>query len=219
MPELQRTLEKLVLRLDSMGLRVEQAVLDSLRAAHDLNIEFGAQVNANDAAIDHEEVEIEQECIRLLALFQPAAIDLRTICTIIKVNADLERIADLAAGVGRRVKRMVAEGANIHEYPDFDEVERIALDLLHKTMLIISSGDTEMAREVIGFDKLINQGYKRFVRSVLEREKDRPGGTERTLTLFMLSKTLERIGDHCTNIAEDIIYLKTGEIVRHSGLS
>ena len=108
MSELQRRLENLLLRLDHMGLRTEQAVSDAFAAAAPGTWRPARRSSQADAEIDREEVEIEQECIRLLALYQPAAIDLRTICFVIKVNNDLERIADKAAGLGRRVKHVVA---------------------------------------------------------------------------------------------------------------
>jgi phosphate transport system protein len=215
MSELQKRLEKLILRVDSMGLRVEQAVADALKASREGNIEAGRQIDQNDVQIDREEVEIEQECILLLALYQPAAVDLRAICTVIKVNTDLERIADMAAGIGRRVKRMVAEGAHLADYPEWEAVAELTLDVLGKTVRILASNDVELARQVIQIDPRVNAAYKAFVRAVLEKEHGREGGAERTLTMFMLAKNMERISDHCANIAEDIIFLRTGDIVRH----
>ncbi len=215
MSELAKQIDVLLRRLNALGLRVEQAAQDALEATRRLDVDAGKAVDERDAEVDREEVAIEQECIRQLALYQPAAIDLRTICTIIKVNSDLERIADLASGIGRRVKRMVAEGASVGGDADFNEVAGITLELLKKTIDSLVDPQIDLAREVMESDKQINQAYKRFVRGVPERERTKEGGADRAITLFMLAKTLERIGDHCTNIAEDIIFWRTGEIVRH----
>jgi phosphate transport system protein len=215
MSELQKRLEKLLLRLDHMGLRVEQAVVDALRAVREGNVTAGLQIEQDDSVIDREEVEVEQECIRLLALYQPAAIDLRTICMVIKVNNDLERIADKAASIGGRVKHVVAERITLTDYPGFEVLAQGTLDLLRKTVSMLSGSDVDTARSVIEYDKTINQAYKNLVRHILDREAQRLGGAEIAMTLILLCRALERIADLCTNIAEDIIFLRTGDIVRH----
>ena len=216
MSELQSRLEKLVLRLDHMGMRVEQAVIDALRALQKSNVEAGESVDKNDPVIDREEVEIEQECIRLFALYQPAAIDLRTLCTIIKVNSDLERIADLAASMARRVKYVVAEKVSFEKYKEFEHLAQLTLDILGRTVRMLSSRDTAIAKKVIESDALIDKGYRHVVQAVLEQEDRRVGGAGAAMTVINLVKAMERIGDLCTNIAEDVIFLRTGDIVRHA---
>ncbi|MCD4824672.1 MAG: phosphate signaling complex protein PhoU [Phycisphaerae bacterium] len=216
MSELQGRLEKVMLRLDLMGMRVEQALADALQAAKDGDVEAGRNVDEHDSLIDREEVEIEQECIRLLALYQPAAIDLRMICTIIKINNDLERIADLAAGIGKRVKHVVEDKISFDNYGGFDSLAQAAREILGKTVRMLGATDSSTANKVIKFDDKINQYYRQFVRDVLDTEGKKVGGLEAAMTLINLAKALERIGDLCTNIAEDIIFLKTGDIVRHA---
>lgn len=216
MSELQSRLNTLMLRLDHMGMRVEQALVDALRALHKRDEPAGAAVDRNDPQIDREEVEIEQECIRLLALYQPAAVDLRTLCTIIKVNSDLERIADLAAGMGRRVKHLLADDIFLEEYEEFEHLAQATVDILGRTIRMLSGTDVETARKVIQADDLIDKGYKHVVQAVLKHEDRRIGGAGAVMTVINLAKALERIGDHCTNIAEDIIFLRTGDIVRHA---
>ncbi len=216
MSELQPRLDKLVLRLDRMGMRTEQAVIDAFHAVESGDVEGGNLVNENDSTIDREEVEIEQECIRLLALYQPTAIDLRTICTIIKVNNDLERVADLAASVGRRVKHVVADKIDLGSDKLFVQLKRDALDTLGKTVRMLTATDTSVARSIIRADRQIDEDYRLLVQSVLEEESQRIGGAETAMTVINLGKALERIGDLCTNIAEDIIFLRTGDVVRHA---
>jgi phosphate transport system protein len=215
MSELQQRLEKMILRLDTMGMRVEQALVDALRAIEEGDIEAGKVIDQNDRIIDREEVEIEQDCIRLLALYQPAAVDLRMVCTIIKVNSDLERIADLAAGMGRRVRRVVEDEVNLDDQPGFRRLAQQTLEVMGRTVRMLSVPDAAIASRVIETDQTINQIYKETMQAVLERHGQEPGGTQVVLTMMNLAKALERIGDLCTNIAEDIIFLRTGDIVRH----
>jgi phosphate transport system protein len=215
MSELQNRLNKVLLRLDHMGMRVEQAVADVVRALEDADATGGREVDRRDSAIDREEVEIEQECIRLLALYQPAAIDLRTICTIIKVNSDLERIADLAANIGRQIRHLVENDLSLAQYPALMDLAQATVDVLGRTVRMLSAADSSTAEQVIQADAQIDEGYRRVVQSVLAADGEGPAA-ETVLTMTNLAKALERIGDHCTNIAEDIIFLRTGDIIRHA---
>ncbi len=198
-----------------MGLRVEQALIDALDAVRDRNPRAAAAVDRNDLVIDREEVEIEQECIRLLALYQPAAVDLRAICTFIKVNSDLERIADLAAGIARRVEGLVADNADPEHYEGYRQLADGAVDILRKTLRVLGAKDVDAASSVIAYDKVIDEHYARCVTSALEAEGRRLGGAEPAMLIINVARALERVGDLCTNIAEDIIFLSTGDIVRH----
>lgn len=215
MAGLEERLEKLTLRLDHLGMRVEQAFTDAWRAVERGDVEAGNKVDADDAIIDREEIEIEQECIRLLALYQPAAIDLRTICTIIKTNNDLERIADLAASMGRRVRHVVGVGLTVAEYPRLLSLKQDTSEVLGLTIRLLSHRNAKVAHTVIENDQRIDDAYSDLVQSVLRAEDQHVGGAEVAMTLINLAKAFERIGDLCTNIAEDLIFLATGDIVRH----
>jgi phosphate transport system protein len=214
MSELQRRTEALLLMLDRMGLRAERAVHEALRAVHDRDIIAGEQVDQDDARLDAEEVEVERECVRLMALYQPTAVDLRTLVFVIKANNDLERIADKAAHIGRRVKHCVAEHVVPQDLAEYADLERLALDVLGRTVRLLSRRDADAARETIALDQRINHAYKKLARRVLEDPEFR-GDVDRVLTVFLLARALERIGDLCTNIAEDVVFLCTGDIVRH----
>jgi phosphate transport system protein len=224
MSELEKRLEKLSLRLDRMGMRVEEAVIDAVNAVMDNDLDAAQIVYENDSQIDREEVEIEQECIRLLALYQPAAIDLRRICTIIKINNDLERIADFAVTLVKRVKHLVEERldlrhiASLPQGQSFRELQSNTLEVLGGTMRLLSTGDVETARRVIRSDERIDENYKKFAQAILAGEISFPTDPAAcAMTLISLSKAMERIGDLCTNIAEDTIFLLTGDVVRHAG--
>jgi len=214
--ELQERLERLSLRLDLMGMRVEQALADALGALGNGDVDAGKTIDQRDSAIDREEVEIEQECIRLLALYQPTAIDLRTLCTIIKVNNDLERVADFAAGIGRGVADAVAHDLNCAQSAAFTTLAQTTVDTLGRTVRMLRAADAQGARNVIASDAEIDEAYSVFVHDVLAAEDSRVGGAEAALIKINVAKALERVGDLCTNIAEDIIFLRTGDIVRHA---
>lgn len=216
MSELPRRLDRLILRLDHMGLRVEQALTDALHAIRQNDEEEAHAVQRHDDVIDRQEVEIEKECIRLLALYQPAATDLRRICMVIKVNNDLERIADLASTIARRTKHLIDEGIQLDAYPLFDSLAQMTSEALGRTVRMLSAIDTKAAEGIIHNDHKINEAYSLFVRTTLDRERTREDGVEAAFTLLVLARSLERIGDLCTNIAEDMIFLSTGEIVRHT---
>jgi phosphate transport system protein len=215
MSELEHRLESLTLRLDHMGMRAEQAVLDALAAVDKGDVEAGAKVDELDSVIDREEVEIEQECIRLLALYQPAAIDLRTICTVIKVNNDLERIADKGAKIGRLVKRIVEFRIDLGNDIEFVRLRHDTLDMLGRTTRMLSTRELAAARGILEMDHVIDEDNRTLIRSALHA-KAPSLGVEGVWAMVSLARALERIGDLCANIAEDIIFLRTGDIVRHS---
>ncbi|HAU37093.1 MAG TPA: phosphate transport system regulatory protein PhoU [Phycisphaerales bacterium] len=215
MSELQKNLEKLALRLDRMGMQVAQAVDNGLKAIADRDVAAGEKVDEDDSKIDREEVEIEQECINLLALYQPTAIDLRRICCIIKVNSDLERIADIAARLGRRVKHIVAGDIRLEDFPGYAPLVAATREILSLTVRMLNSTDAELPRQVIAADHKLDSAYAKFAREALDAGRKTPD-IDTALTLALLARSLERIGDHCTNIAEDIFFLITGDIIRHS---
>jgi len=140
---------------------------------------------------------------------------LRTICTIIKVNSDLERIADLAAGIGRRVKHTTKNKIDFECYGDFDYLVSLTVDILGKTVRTLKPADSSTAYKIIEADDDIDSCYKNFVSGILTSQTRTIETVETALTLINLAKAMERIGDLCTNIAEDIIFLKTGDIIRH----
>lgn len=215
MSELQRSLEALARRLDQMALRVAQAVNEALWAIRDRDVPAGERIGQNDSRIDQEEVEIERECIELLARYEPKAIDLRRICCIIKVNNDLERIADLADRLGRQVSHLAAGNISVAEFREYEDLEEAVRNILDRTVRLMNSTDPELPRQVIEADRNVDTASRAFARAALETARTRGGDIDVPLTLITLARSLERIGDHCTNIAEDTFFYLTGEIVRH----
>jgi len=230
MSELIKRLDRLFLKLDHMALLVEQSLSDAIYALVAGDEEDARAVIEADETIDNREVEIERECIRLLALYQPAAIDLRRICFVIKANNDLERIADLSVSLSKMRLILLNEEIAMLPFTRFQKLADLVTDALHQTVRLFATqpeGDAKesqesnhltLARSIISNDGLIiDVVFREFLEEVLSEKNLLEGKTNAIYALTSLGRSLERIGDLCTNIAEDVIFLYTGEIVRHGG--
>ncbi|MFO8012278.1 MAG: phosphate signaling complex protein PhoU [Phycisphaerae bacterium] len=216
MSELQRNVDALMRQLDRMGLRVQQTVLDALDAVGARDLEAGQAVSNQDSTIDAEEVAVEKECVRLLALYQPTAVDLRSLCFVIKANNDLERIADKAASIGRRIRHLVADDIDLGTYPEWPDLVDLVTDRLDQTLRAISSRNLDAAQALVASDVDAEEAYRRIARHIIVRAREAPGGVDMAVTLTLLVRAVHRIGELCTNIAEDIIFVCTGDIIRHA---
>ena len=227
MSELIKRLERLFLKLDHTALLVEQAFADALLAVESGKEEDAEMVVHSDAAIDTREVETERECIRMLALYQPAAIDLRRICFVVKVNSDLERIGDYCVKIAKRGRKMKRENVLLTAFPAFFKLaEQVAatyrqtmqlFSLRHKDDETPSESGMETATAIINADGETDMLFREFLEQTLGAEETFHGRLKVWYDLTSLGRSLERIGDLCTNIAEDAIFMFSGEIVRHGG--
>ena len=221
MHELIKRLDKLFLKLDHTALLVEQSIADVIEVVLSGNQADAIAVIESDEEIDRREVEIERECIRLLALYQPAAIDLRRICFIIKVNSDLERIADLCVSIAKMQLRMYEHDASIHSILSFRKLADTASATYRKTIQLLApqrDGNTDnlaFAESIIQGDPENDAAFKDYLAEVLNEASPFKGNTDAIYALTSLGRSFERIGDLCCDIAEDAIFLETGEIVRH----
>jgi phosphate transport system protein len=231
MSELAKRLDRLFLKLDHMALLVEQIMSDALYAVTTGNEEDTKVVIDSDEIIDRREVEIERECIRLLALYQPAAIDLRRICFVIKANNDLERIADLCVNLAKMSMILAKEHIDVRDFPAFEKLAGEVSDAYHQTMRLISPQrndfhdppqdtiapyDLELAWSIIKRDvEQIDVTFRGYLDEIFSAEGVFQGKLNAIYALTTMGRALERLGDQCTNIAEDAIFLITGEIVRH----
>jgi phosphate transport system protein len=223
MTELAKRLERLFLKLDHTALRVEQMFVDALFSLESGNDDDVETVIQSDDAIDLREVETERECVRLLALYQPAAIDLRRICFVVKANSDLERIADYCVKMAKRRRKMHREGISLKSFPVFYKLaEQIGMTYRQTIRLFAlrneddSAGLIEAAQAVIAADGETNVLFREFLDQTIAVEAMFHGRLRVWYDLTALGRSLERIGDLCTNIAEDAIFMFSGEIVRHS---
>ena len=214
----QDLLAELRSRMSRMSAMVQEIVEQSIEAIDRLDPKLARQVIDSDSKIDEEEVHVEQAAINLLALYQPAAVDLRLIATIIKVNSELERIADCAVNVAQRVLPLAgADSLDGKLSRDLTRLSRNVAVTLRDTIKAFNTLDEQQARKVSAGDDLVDALYSQIVQDSLTT-LDNPGhGSDTTgiLANIMIAKNLERIGDHCTNIAEDVIYVCCGRIVRH----
>ena len=212
-------LEDLKGRLARMTAMVRQQVELSVEALDARDGRLAQQVIDGDARIDDEEVKVERAAIDLLALYQPAAGDLRLITTIIKVNSDFERIADCAVNVAQRVLPLAAvsaAGQRFHVPDDLRLLASSVLVILRDTIKAFNLGDEPAARAVLRGDDVVDALYHQIVQDMLSAIQTDSQQANADLAAIMIAKNLERIADHCTNIAENVVYVQSGQIVRHA---
>jgi phosphate transport system protein len=211
---LAELLDDLKGRVARMGAMVQTQVEQSVEAVYTVDPKLAQQAIAMDERIDAEEVLVEKAAIDLLALHQPAAGDLRLITTVIKVNSDLERIADCAVNAAQRVIPLSRED---HSEPprDLKLIGNSVVSILRDAIRAFNLNDAELARHVLRNDDVVDALYHQIVQDQLGEIEQDGHGASTELSNIMIAKNLERIADHCTNIAEDVIYVHTGRIVRH----
>ena len=195
----------------------EAAVRDALRALDERRPDLAQRVIDGDAMIDREEVRIEEECIRLLLLSMPVAGDLRRVIAVLKIDNDLERIADLAVDIAEEALALSAAPADVSVPAALQVMADRALQMVRDSLNAFVGSDAALARAVLGMDDEVD----RLNREILDRSKalvqSHPSRIDTALGLFNVARRLERIADHATNIAEDVVYLKDGAIIRHHG--
>jgi phosphate transport system protein len=211
---LQRDIETLNNELLSISAMVEEMIDKATQALAHRQLELADEVVNSDEYVDQHEVHVEEECLKILALHQPVAVDLRRIATVMKVNNDLERIADLAVSIAQRAKAM-------DEFPAFPIPELLpqmvvlATQMVRGAMNSFVNMDTAAARKIIAMDKSVDQYNRDIIAELQALMRQRPEAVAAALHCFSAVRHIERIADHATNIAEDVIYLVEGDIVRH----
>ncbi|MBV8780658.1 MAG: phosphate signaling complex protein PhoU [Phycisphaerae bacterium] len=207
-------LDELRGRVGRMTAMVQQSVENAMEGLFDRDLDMAQQVIDGDKRIDDEEVKVEKAAIDLLALYQPAASDLRLITTIIKVNLDFERIADCAVNIAQRVLPLTRTD-DYSPPKDLRLMSNSVLSTLSDTNKAFNLLDDTIARQVLRGDDIVDALYHQIVQDMLTlMESDRQKANA-DLSNIMIAKNLERIGDHCTNIAEAVIYVHSGRIIRH----
>jgi phosphate transport system protein len=209
-----RSLAQLKRRLVQEATAALGMLEGALEALWKLDTVTAKQVRARDDRIDAEEVEIEQECFRLLALQQPFARDLRVITFILKVNADIERVADHASSIAKVAGRIPGTAEVRWPTALLEMGQRIPV-MCHTLLRAVLDEDAETARRVVEEDEVIDTLEKRLFLEVEVLMKDEPESLRTGLLIYRVGRELERVGDLMKNIAEDVIYLATGSIVRH----
>jgi phosphate transport system protein len=212
----QKEIERIKKKILHLTAMVEENLSGAVRSFTDRDVQLAEDVIEGDEEIDRMEVEVEEDCLKILALHQPVAIDLRFIVAVLKINSDLERIGDLAVNIAQRA-RTLAQTA-VKEVPfDLSSMLNVTLGMVKRSADALVDMDTSLAYNVGKSDDQVDE-YHRSAFSSIQREiRKNPEATEYFISLLTISRNLERIADHATNIAEDVIYMVDGEIVRHKG--
>jgi phosphate transport system protein len=211
----RRELESIKKRILTLGSMVENLVQLSLKAIEQVDGELALDIIRQDAEIDDMEVEVEEECLKVLALHQPVAVDLRFIIAVIKINNELERIGDQAVNIAQRVE-VIAKRPKPPFMFDYTEMGEKAQRMLKLSLDALVNLDVDMAYKVITMDdevdQIKNEAYDRIKQAI----KDLPDRVGYYINLLLISRHLERLSDHATNVAEEVIYLVEGDIYRHA---
>ncbi|MBI4389485.1 MAG: phosphate signaling complex protein PhoU [Nitrospinae bacterium] len=211
---LEREIEKLKNKILSLGTMVEESVQKAVKSLTERNSSLGLKVIDSDIVIDDMEVEVEEECLKILALHQPVANDLRLMVAILKINNDLERIGDLAVNIAERAV-FLATQEKIEIPEDLGKMVRKTQVMLKGSLDAMVNGDSILAREICAADDEVDEINRKMYVQVGKTMRSQPERLDCLIHLLSASRYLERVADHATNIAEDVIYLVEGDIIRH----
>ena len=201
-------------RLLSMGALVEERMHDATHALIDRRIDTAERIIGSDQDVNELQIEIDERCLRLLALQQPMASDLRLITAAMKINADLERIGDQAVNIAEQAVRVLSHPP-LKPIIDLPRMAEIAERMTRESLDAFVRKDAKLARAILARDDEVDQLKDQVFRVLLTYMMADPGTIERALGLILVSRHLERIADHATNIAEDVIFVVEAKDVRH----
>jgi phosphate transport system protein len=210
----EKEIEKLKKMVLTLGAEVEGSLQMSVKALTERNSALGLMVIDFDKKIDNMEVDVEEECLKILALYHPVANDLRLIVSILKINNDLERIGDLAVNIAERAV-FLATQEKIEIPEDINEMARKTQWMLKSSLDGLVNSDPSLARQVCAADDEVDEINRSMFTHIGKKMQVHIERLDCYIQLLSASRYLERVADHTTNIAEDVIYLVEGEIVRH----
>jgi phosphate transport system protein len=210
----QEELDQLKLRLLEMGGAAEEHVRLAIKGLVDRDAELIERVLISDERINSLHIEIDSRCFTLLALHQPMAADLRTIVAAVKINTDLERVGDLAVNIAEAARRYAIHPP-VKKLIDIPRMAGIAQEMLRDALDAFVRRDVALAQDVLNEDDRLDALKTQIFRELLTYMLQDPSTIEPALDLILVSRHLERIGDHATNIAEDVIFIVSAKDVRH----
>lgn len=211
---LQRDLDNLQRQILSLAGLVESAIFKSTRALRERNVGLAQEVVEGDSQIDLEENAITEECLKVLALHQPVAGDLRRIATAMMAVVDLERMGDLAEEVAERAVHL----SHLPPLPFPEGLETmtdLALTMVRQSLNAFVNADADLARRVIRMDDAVDEYNDKLISIITRTMREQPEMIESALSQFSVVRHVERIADHATNIAEDVCYQVEGQLIRH----
>ena len=195
---------------------VEETLNRSVQALCDGRADLADEVRGEEKAVDPWEARIERECLKILALHQPVASDLRRVAAILKISGDLERLGDHARHIAKRVKKLSSDPLAFPIPQPLEALAHEALTRVRESLDALTQGNTALAREVITADKRVDRLYRGVLKGIKQSIREHPDRVDNWLRLINTARNFERIADHATNIAEAVIYLKEGELVRNA---
>ncbi len=210
----QQSLEELKEQLLRMAGLAEQAIQRAIEAYRVRDLSICDLVSRSELAINRLEREIDQAALDLLAMEQPMAVDLRFILSVIKINADLERVGDAAKAISDRVRNM-EQMAQADLPVDIPRMAELAAEMVRKSLQAFIEGDPELARAILTMDDAVDAMNRAAYKALTKVMEDESHLAAQALNALMISRALERIADHATNIAEDVIFWVQGADVRH----
>jgi phosphate transport system protein len=211
---LQRDIEKIKKMVLSVGAMVEERIRMAIKAIESWDADLAEEIIRRDYEIDEAEVEVEEECLKILALHQPVAVDLRFLVATIKINSELERIGDEAVNIANRV-RNISKRRKLNLSFDFGAMAEKAATMLRFSLDALVNLDLDLAFRVLTLDDEVDGMHREIYDRIKEVMSQNPDYVGYLINLYTTSRHLERVGDHSTNIAEEVIYLIEGEIIRH----
>lgn len=206
-------IEKLQQKLLTMGSMVEDRVSKACSVIESEDVEIAKKIIKTDWEIDTMEMEIEEECLKIMALYQPVAKDLRFLVTVIKINSEMERIGDYAALIAKRVRRISKVSSSSFSF-NFKEMTEKVISELKMSLDALVDRNIEMAKQIFILDQEVDALRSKSYKMILKEMKSNPEHITSLLNFYLVTRHLERIADRATNIAEDVIYMVDGEIVR-----
>jgi phosphate transport system protein len=207
-------LKEQILRMSAL---VETQVANAIKALVERNTDLARNVIATDHQVNAYDVEIDEECIRLLALRQPTASDLRFITTAMKISTDLERMSDLAEDICERAIEL-AEEPQLKPYIDIPRMADQTRMMVKEALDAFVNRNAELARKVCRDDDLVDDLTRQIFRELLSYMLEDPASISRAIRITFVAKYIERIADHATNVAEMVVYLVEGKIIRHMSI-
>ena len=213
----EKGLEQVKERLVWMGSLAERAVHQAVQAVLDSNAEIAQRVLDEENAINEMQIEIDEQVMKMLALQQLTAGDLRFMLGVARINSDLERIGDQAVNIAQSAQRVLRH-PRVKPYVDLPRMSEIAEEMVRDSLNAVVHKDVELARRVLDRDDIVDSLRDQVFRELLTNMMENSAVVYPAFELILVAKNLERIADHATNIAEDVIYIVAGRDVRHPAL-
>jgi phosphate transport system protein len=202
-----------------LSATVSTALTASVQALRVNSADLASEVKLEEKTIDHWEVKIEQDCVRILARYGPTASDLRRVIAAMRISSELERMADLAEHIANRVKKRVATAESVPVPDSLEALATASLAQVGDSFEALAHEDAELAHTIILEDRGVDRLRRAVLRELKDAIRNEPERVEAWLRLINTARNLERVADHATNIAETVVYLKEGDIIRHGGAS